>query len=255
MRVLVVDDEPLARNALVDILSKREDVEEVDVAQDAPHALDLLQHHQYEVLLLDIRMPEMSGLEFADCVSKRKGPSPAVIFVTAHQEHAVAAFEKRALDYILKPFTAQRVWQALDVAVSRSAHERASRLLEFLTRRETANGHPLRIAIKAKGRILFIEPAQVVMAEANGNYVLLHQLSGSYLLREPISALAEKLEPYGFIRIHRSALINSAFVESLEPSGDEYTLTLKTGKEYTVSRTYKKHLKKLAKFWIGTDGF
>jgi two-component system LytT family response regulator len=255
MRVLIVDDEPLARTALVDILTKRGDVEEVDVAQDAPRALDLLQRHQYDVFLLDIRMPEMSGLELADCLSKQKSPSPAVVFVTAHQEHAVAAFEKRAIDYILKPFTAKRVWEALDVAVSRSAQERASRLLDFLTRREAVNGQPLRIAIKAKGRILFIEPAQVVMAEANGNYVLLHQMCGSYLLRESISALTEKLEPYGFIRIHRSALINSAFVESLEPAGDEYILTLKTGKEYTVSRTYKKNLKSLAKFWIGTDGF
>jgi len=255
MRVLVVDDEPLARTALADILSKRDDVEEFDLAQHVPDALDLLLRRRYDVLLLDIQMPEMSGLELADCLNKRNGPAPAVIFVTAHHEYAVAAFEKRAFDYILKPFSSQRVGEALDIAVSRSAQERTSLLLDFLSRNGAPTRHPSRIAIKVRGRILFIDVAQLVTAEANGNYVLLHQMSGSYLLRETISALTEKLEPYGFIRVHRSALVNSAFVESLEPSSDEYILRLTTGKEYTVSRTYKNNLKSLAQFWIGSDSF
>jgi len=113
-----------------------------------------------------------------------------------------------------------------------------------------------KIAIKTKRSILFVDPADVVIIEAQGNYVLLRRPSGSYLLRESISALAEKLKAYGFIRIHRSVLVNGSFVEEIQPwPTGEYVLRVKGGKEYTVSRTYKGNLKSLAKFWIGADNF
>jgi len=113
-----------------------------------------------------------------------------------------------------------------------------------------------RIAIKVKGRILLINPGDVVAVLADGNYVVLQQQSISYLLRDSISAVAEKLEPFGFIRIHRSVLVNASFVEEIKPySTGEYSLRVKGGKEYTVTRTYKDNLKSLAKFWIGTAAF
>ena len=108
-----------------------------------------------------------------------------------------------------------------------------------------------RIAIKLKGRILFIDPGKVVTVQAEGNYVLLQQETDSYLIREPISAIAEKLKPYGFIRIHRSVLVNVAFVEEIRPEfTGEYGLRVKGGQEYTVTRTYKKNLRSLAELWI-----
>jgi len=113
-----------------------------------------------------------------------------------------------------------------------------------------------KIAIKTKRRILFVDPADVVIIEAQGNYVLLRRPSGSYLLRESISMIAEKLKAYGFIRIHRSVLVNGSFVEEIQPlPTGEYVLRIKGGKEYIVSRTYKSNLKYLAKFWIGADTF
>jgi DNA-binding LytR/AlgR family response regulator len=113
---------------------------------------------------------------------------------------------------------------------------------------------PSRIAIKAKGRILFIDPADVVTVEAQGNYVLLRRTSGSDLLRDSMSAVAEKLRPYGFVRIHRSVLINASFVEEIHPwSTGEYVLRVKGGKEFNVSRTYKKNLHSIAPLWFGTD--
>lgn len=113
-----------------------------------------------------------------------------------------------------------------------------------------------RVAIKVKGKIIFIDPGDVVAVQADGNYVLLQRASSSYLLRESISAVAEKLELYGFIRIHRSVLVNTSFVEEIKPhSSGEYGLRVKGGKEYTVTRTYKKNLKSLAEFWIGTGAF
>jgi LytTr DNA-binding domain len=111
-----------------------------------------------------------------------------------------------------------------------------------------------RIAIKVKGRILFINLGDVVAIQAEGNYVSLLRSASSFLLRESISMVAGKVEPYGFIRIHRSALVNTAFVEEIRPyPTGEYGLRVKGGKEYTVTRTYKKNLQALAEFWIGTS--
>ena len=113
-----------------------------------------------------------------------------------------------------------------------------------------------RVAIKVKGKILFINLNDVVAVQAEGDYVSLQQDASSYLVRELISAVAEQLEPRGFIRIHRSILVNTSFVEEIRPySTGEYGLRVKGGKEYTVTRTYKKNLKSLAEFWIGAGAF
>ena len=256
MRVLIVDDEPLARSALEGILRARNDIESVDSAVDAFAALNLLQERPYDVLLLDIHMPELSGIELVDRLKKRRLPVPSIIFVTAHNQHAVTAFEKHAVDYVLKPYSDGRIHNALDTAVHRTQSERAARFIELLPQLESLVTKTSRIAIKTKKSILFIDPADVAVVEAQGNYVLLQRLSGSYLLRESISAVAQKLEPYGFIRIHRSILVNTSFVEEIRPwSTGEYVLRIKGGKELAVSRTYKKNLNSLARFWVGSNGF
>jgi DNA-binding LytR/AlgR family response regulator len=113
-----------------------------------------------------------------------------------------------------------------------------------------------RMAIKSRGRILFIDPREIIAVEADRNYVLLQQRTGSHLLRESISRMAERLEGYGFVRIHRSVVINSSYVEQIQrwPTG-EYVLRIRGGKEYTVTRTYKKNLKLMANSWIPTQLF
>jgi DNA-binding LytR/AlgR family response regulator len=113
-----------------------------------------------------------------------------------------------------------------------------------------------RIAIKVRGKFLFVHAGDIVSIQAEGNYVSVQRESASYLLRESISQLAEKLEPYGFIRIHRSVLVNTSFVEEIRPhTTGEYFVRVKNGKEFTVSRTYKQNLKSLAEFWIGAGAF
>jgi two-component system, LytTR family, response regulator len=257
MRVLIVDDEPLAQTALAGILAARSDVEHFDSANDGIAALELLARNSYDVLLLDINMPELSGFELVDEIRAQDHPPPSIVFVTAHDEHAIAAFNKHAVDYVLKPFSNERIGKALDRASRRAEGERAAKLIEALPQlQKMSRSQYARIAIKAKGRILFIDPGEIVAVRAEGNYVLLQRDSGSYLLRESISELAEKLKPYGFIRIHRSVLINTSFVEEIKPYlTGEYSLRVKGGKEYTVTRTYKKNLKSLAEFWIGSDTF
>ena len=257
MRVLIVDDEPLARSALERTLHKRPDIEKLDAAKDAIEALDKLQDHVYDVLLLDIQMPELSGIELAERLNKRNQPVPAIVFVTAHNQHALAAFEKHAVDYVLKPFSEERIHEALNVAFRRSESERAARLVKILPHLEMLVSRlSSKIAIKANGRILFVDPSNVAVVEAQGNYVLLQRQSGSYLLRESISTVAEKLKPYGFIRIHRSVLVNSSFIEEIQPwPTGEYVLRIRGGKELTVTRTFKKNLSSIAQFWVGMESF
>jgi len=136
-------------------------------------------------------------------------------------------------------------------------HEKTlSRMQELLPQIEGMLTMPSRIAIKAKGRILFIDPADVVTVKAQGNYVLLWRMSGFDLLRESMSSVAEKLRPYGFVQIHRSVLINVSFVEEIRPlTTGGYVLRIKEGKEFHVSRTYKKNLHSITPLWFGTDRF
>jgi two-component system LytT family response regulator len=256
MRVLIIDDEPLARSALANVLAERTDVEKYDCAVNAMDAMDKLQASPYDVLLLDIHMPELSGMELADSLKKRNVPFPSIVFVTAHNQHAVAAFERHAVDYVLKPFSNARIHDALTTAFRRSEAERLARFTELLPQLGAVAPNSARIAIKTKGRILFVDPADVASVEAQGNYVLLQRASGSYLLRESISVVAEKLKPYNFIRIHRSMLVNTKFIEEIQPwVTGEYILRMRGGKELTVSRTYKSNLKSIARFWIGADTF
>jgi two-component system LytT family response regulator len=257
MRVLIVDDEPLARTALEQILKARPDLDCFDSASDAVEAQDLLTRGNFDVMLLDISMPELSGFDLLDRLQKINRPLPAIVFVTAYSEHALAAFERHAVDYILKPFSAERVNQGLEVASRRSAGDRAAMLIALTPDlRLLSQRRPLKVAIKTDGRILFIDPHDLVVVQAEGNYVLLQREAGSYLLRESISNIAEKLKPYGFVRIHRSLLVNAASVQEIRPCvTGEYSLRVKGGKEYTVTRTYKKNLKSLAHFWIGAGTF
>ena len=254
MRVLIVDDEPLGQAALKNILSARSDVESFDSASDGQEALRKLAQDSYDVLLLDINMPGMSGTELLEHL---KEPLPAVVFVTAHDEHAIAAFERHAADYVLKPFSRERIDEALTHAFNRNRAERAAQLMDALPHLQRLS-RPARakLAIKVKGKVLIINPADIMTVQAEGNYVLMQRALGSYLLRESISAVAEKLRPYGFIQIHRSVLVNSAFVEEVTPylTGD-YGLRMKGGAEFTVTRTYKKNLKSLADSWIGGMAF
>ena len=128
--------------------------------------------------------------------------------------------------------------------------------LDFLPQLEGILAKRSRIAIKAKGRILFIDPAEIVTVEAKGNYVLLRRTSGSDLLRESMSAVTEKLRAYGFVRVHRSVIINAAFIEEIftMTSGDS-VVRIKGGMEFPVSRTYKENLHSITPLWIGTNGF
>jgi two-component system, LytTR family, response regulator len=253
MRVLIVDDEPLVRTALERILTSRSDVERFDSAADAIEAEERLTDNNYDVMLLDISLPARTGLELLDRMRQWQKPAPSVVLVTAYAQHALTAFEKHAVDYILKPFSVERVNEALEFASRRTESERAARLLEVMPHLRTgADQRTSKIAIRSSGRILFIDPSDVTVIRAQGNYVLLQQDKGSYLLKESISRAADKFQAYGFVRIHRSVLVNASFVEEIRPrTTGEYELRVKGGDEFIVTRTYRNNLKTLAKTWLG----
>lgn len=167
----------------------------------------------------------------------------------------IARIETKAKPEMAAPRHA-RVLEPLKIAFRQTTSEPARPAVESLPAPVLTPWKSARIAIKSNGRIVLIDPAEILVAEAQGNYVLLQQSKSSHLLREQISVLADKLRPYGLVRIHRSVLVNAAHVEGMEPLlTGEYLLRMKGGKEYKVTRTYKKNLQTFATTWIGSEGF
>ncbi|MFZ0859838.1 MAG: LytTR family DNA-binding domain-containing protein [Candidatus Sulfotelmatobacter sp.] len=181
-------------------------------------------------------------------------PKLPVVPGRADREHEIVG--KKEVDEAVEP-SDERIREPLTVGFRQQAAGRSTSLSKALPQTRTlAMGKSARIAIKAKGRILFIDAADVIAVEAKGNYVLLLHTSSSHMLRESISTMEEKLNPHGFVRIHRSVLVNAALVEEIHLSSTgEYVLRVKGGRDYTVTRTYKKNLQLLAQSWIGMSGF
>jgi DNA-binding LytR/AlgR family response regulator len=175
-----------------------------------------------------------------------------VISASAKREHATAVFGKKEVEP-----SNERIDAPLTAGFQKSSRGRARSLIKILPRtRMLATEKFARIAIKSKGRILFIDAADVIAVEAKGNYVLLLRTSDSHMLRESISTMEEKLHQHGFVRIHRSVLVNAASVEEIHPrSTGEYVLRLRGGREFIVTRTYRSNLQLLAQLWIGMNGF
>ncbi len=248
MLVLIVNDESVTRAALENVLASSSDIERFDSAEGAMETLEKLSETSSRVVLFDINTSRLSKPQFLE-----RGSS--IDHVTTDDNCAAPVFGQGAAEYALEPVSNQRIVAAIAQALQRTSVDERS-LETSKPMRRAHRSQDARIAIKVKGRILFINPAEVIAVQAEGNYVLLQRIDGSYSLRESISAVEEKLRPYGFIQIHRSVLVNTSFVEEIKPClTGEYSLRLKDGREYTVTRTYKKNLKALAESWIGNGTF
>jgi DNA-binding LytR/AlgR family response regulator len=205
--------------------------------------------------LLDIDMTEISGVRFRDHFNRSDRDIPSVLAATPQGEHVTADFEKKTADRGLDPFPGESFGELLTVLPRRATNNRVARVTEPFPQPVPASPSS-RIAIKVKGTILFINSADIIAIEVKGNYLSLLHTSGTYVLYESIATAEKKLNRHGFVRIHRSVLVNAAFVEELWPSSTgKYVLRVKGGKEYKITRTYKMNLRYLAQVWIGTDGF
>ncbi|WP_232680913.1 LytTR family DNA-binding domain-containing protein [Nocardioides sp. R-C-SC26] len=220
LRVLVVDDEAPALDELAWLLSHDDRVAEVLTSNSATDSLRLLRETDVDCVFLDIQMPGLTGLELADVLARFRTPPP-IVFVTAHENHAVDAFEVRAVDYVLKPVRAERLAEAVRRVVDRAQNTTLHSAGPAQAGEETASatGHDLQIPVELGGVTRFVERASVTHVEAHGDYARLHTPSGSHLIRVPLSTLEEEWRDAGFLRIHRSMLVNLGHVVQVRMDG------------------------------------
>jgi two-component system, LytTR family, response regulator len=241
LRVVIVDDEPLARENLRRLLAGEAGVTLVGEAAGAEQAAELIRATRPELVLLDVRIREGNGFEVLDRFEPDERPQ--VVFVSAHDEHAVRAFSVRAVDYLLKPIERSRLHAALERARENAAVRR-QRLAEREGRAVAGgapSGAPLaRFVVRSVGRILLVDVADVDWIEAAGNYVRLHHGGRSHLLRETMSHLESRLDPRRFVRIHRSTIVNLDRVRELRHilHGD-YAVVLRDETRLTLSRGFR----------------
>jgi two-component system LytT family response regulator len=224
IRVLIVDDEPLARDTIRDLLGRTRDVEIVGECGDGAAAVKAVRETRPDVLFLDIQMPEIDGFEVLARVVEHH--VPVVVFVTAYDRYAVRAFDAQAVDYLLKPFDDERFGLALDRAkrtlLHRGLENQGQRLLALLEeRRQQAEGagpkYPSMLMVRSGSRLIFVKTEQIDWIESEDYYSRVHVGAASYLLREPMSELEARLDPQQFARIHRSAIVNFDRVREIHP--------------------------------------
>jgi len=249
LTMLLVDDEPLAREGLRMLLSGDADVAAIYEAKDGSEAVRAIRDLRPDLVFLDVQMPEMDGFQ----VVREIGADhmPAIVFVTAHDEHAIQAFEINAIDYLLKPVSRERFTKALARAKSRLGSRPAdetSRKIESLLESLTAPPRYLkRLAVRSAGKTIFVEMKDVDWIEAAENYAQLHVGRSAHLVHVAMNTLEKSLDPEMFLRVHRSAIVNIARIRDLQPaSHGEYMLTLTNGVRLQSSRTYNEKLKALA---------
>ena len=228
IKVLVIDDERPALDELSFLLRADDRVGEVLACDSAAEALRTLQESEVDAVFLDIQMPGLTGLELAQVLTRFKEP-PAIVFVTAHDEHAVDAFELRAVDYVLKPVREDRIAEAVRRVVA-----------GFTPTPRTEE----QIPVERGGVTRFISRSEISHVEAEGDYARLHTAGGSHLLRTPLATLEEEWRPAGFVRIHRSLLVSLAHVQEVRMDSGRCTVVV-AGQALAVSRRHTRQLRDL----------
>jgi len=244
-RVLIVDDEPLARERLRTLLGEEPAVEIVGEAANAAAAAESIAALSPDLVFLDVQMPGATGFDVIDAVGPEK--MPFVVFVTAYDRYALKAFEVHALDYLLKPFDRERFKQALSRARQFSARhangDLEKRLLAIVQDLRPSATRMDRFVVKSGGRVFFVRTDEIDWIEAAGNYVKLHIGNDTHLLRETMNAVEAKLDTDLFFRVHRSHIVNIERVRELQPwFNGEYVVFLKNGTRLTLSRGYREKL-------------
>lgn len=230
-RVVVVDDEPLARQVIRDLLARDREVEVVGEAGDGASGLELIRRSRADIALLDIEMPEMGGLEVAAALDPEE--RPVIVFVTAYSRFATGAFDVEALDYILKPFSDERFFGAVERAKARVRERRLSGLAERVASEAAALARPRAaeenevskhqesdylkvIPVRRDGRSFLVKPKDVLWIESQDYCARLHAARDSYLVRASLAFFEKRLDPRRFVRVHRQAIVNADEVVAIE---------------------------------------
>jgi two-component system LytT family response regulator len=245
IRALVVDDEPLARAMIREMLESDSEVEIVGECANGREAVETIKSSAPDIVFLDIQMPEIGGFEVLESLDSNA--HPYVIFVTAYDQYAVRAFEVHALDYLLKPFDRERfegAWQRAKTQIKLNRTSRRDQdIIALLEELKAGPRYLERLVIKNGGRVFFLHVQDVHCIEAEGNYVRVYDNQKGYLLRETISSLEEQLDPKQFLRIHRSAIVKIDRIKEMQPwFHGEYRIIMENGKQLALSRNYRSNL-------------
>lgn len=246
LRVLIVDDEPLARRKIRNQLSGRGDIAAIDEAGGGCEAVRRILETEPHLVFLDIQMPEMGGFDVVETVGADR--MPVTIFVTAYGQYAVKAFEARALDYILKPFNPQRFEDAFRRACDLLRKDEANGFARKLTQllESAAVGQPRlkRVAVKSGRHIYIVKTDEIEWIASAGNYTELHAGGRTHLYRETMNHLETQLDPGDFMRIHRGTMVNLNCVQSIQTCADgEDIVVLLDGTQLAMSRRYKEKMR------------
>lgn len=246
IRAILADDELLARQKLRYLLRAEPDVEIVGEGATAAETLDLVRLMRPDLLFLDIRMPMIDGFEILKRLAGQPACSmPRVVFTTAHDGYAIRAFEMNALDYLLKPFTTERLHTAVERArqqIGTAAHTAAANDGSD----SKAHSYTRRIVFKSRGRILFLPTSEIRWVGAEENYVRLCTGTETHLLRETMTRLMEKLDPEVFLRVHRSFIVNLHYVKEVRTGREgEAAVVMSDGQKISLSRGYWSRIQEL----------
>lgn len=246
LRVAIVDDEPLARDGIALHLRPEPDIEIVALCADGAEAVDAIRDLSPDLVFLDVRMPGLSGFDVIQEIGVDR--MPAVIFLTAYEQHALEAFRVHAVDYLLKPLDKQKLTEALTRArrdfAQRALLRRTSELASLLDQLNAAgfqNGNRSgRILVRAGGNVHIVKPEEIAWVEADGDYVTLHTGEKQFLLRESLRNMENRLGPHGFRQIHRSCLVSVRRIRELVANDcGDYQAVLDNGTRLKVGRRYK----------------
>lgn len=245
IRVLIADDEAPARQRLAELLRDDPHVAEILEASDGRMALDMILKEQPDLLLLDVQMPELSGIEVVAALGPER--LPLTIFVTAYDQHAINAFQANALDYLLKPYSDERMAAAMARArlrlAERQMHEFGANVMRLLAQQPGQAVHQPwleRLIVKSARRTQLVAVAEIDWIESAGVHVMLHSGGKEVLHRISLAELAAQLDPQRFVRVHRSLIVKLDSIAHLEPlSHGEFDVVLKDGARRRVSRTYR----------------
>jgi two-component system LytT family response regulator len=240
LSAVLVDDEELARGYLRELLTPHPEIAVAAECANGFEAVKAIAEKSPDLLFLDVQMPKLDGFEVLELIEPSQ--APVVIFVTAYDQYAMRAFDAHAVDYLLKPFSAERFERALDRARARLGERRT--LPGISSEARPAGERPQRIVVKDGTRVHVIPVGRLDYVAAQDDYVALHSEGKSYLKQQPIAALESLLDPACFVRIHRSAIVNLERVARIEPYGKESRIAiLADGTRLPVSRSgYARHL-------------
>lgn len=239
IRALIVDDESVARRRIRRLLSSDPDVAVIGECADGATAVDAIARERPDLVFLDVQMPERDG--FGVVAALDQAALPAIVFVTAFDRYALQAFDVHAIDYLLKPYTADRFRTAVQRAKER-IHSRSvdASLASFAQTLRERPRYLSRLPVKTGGKVILVNLAVVDWIEAADNYVRLHVGTREHLHRETLASLEKQLDPERFVRIHRSAIVQMDRIKELHPaSHGDMDVVLRGGQTLTLSRTFR----------------